>query len=60
MYREVSVIKVREVLRAWLSGLGCGSSLPKPGRPQDGATLRRRRVARGWIMSVVSSGSVIS
>ncbi|BBZ19417.1 hypothetical protein MGAD_37520 [Mycolicibacterium gadium] len=61
MYREVSVIEIREVLRAWLSGSGYRTVAAQAG--VDRKTARRyvdAAVAAGWIVSVVSTSSVTS
>ena len=59
MYREVSVIEVRELLRVWLSGWVCGGWRPRPGwtaRPP--VVMWMRLWQRGWTVTAVSTSSV--
>jgi hypothetical protein len=49
VFREVSVIEIREVLRSWLAGAGLRTVAAQAGwtaRPPDG--MSRRRWRRAW------------
>ena len=48
MYREVSVIEIREVLRAWLSGVGLRVVAALAGVD--------RKTARGYVEAAVAAG----